>query len=96
MSDPRGHGFRKGKGKWHAPRHQTQGQINPCDLGWSQVDSEQKWYIGSQLLELAPDRPGFVLVQRAVIAGIERVGRLFVGNGLLAQITNDILKDEAD
>lgn len=96
MADPRGRGFNRGKGRWHAPKAQPIVPVNPVNLGWSQIDNEQKWYIGNTFLEPCQTEPGFIMIQQAIIGGIKRVHKMFVSNGMLARVTDSVIGEDTD
>lgn len=37
MADPRGRGFKRGHGKWHAPDYDEINKNRPCAHGWTRV-----------------------------------------------------------
>ena len=64
MSDPRGHGFRRGRGKWHAPQPVPQIE-NPEDFGWARLTWSDKyqchiWSLGEWRLMRHPTYAGWL------------------------------------
>lgn len=48
MADPRGRGFKRGRGKWHAPTVKET-TIDPASFGW-EPDGEGGWTLGQVCL----------------------------------------------
>ena len=62
MSDPRGHDFNRGRGKWHTPRPQS---VTPADYGWRLTGWNDKyqlsiWTIGALNLMRHPIVAGWL------------------------------------
>lgn len=60
MADPRGHGFKRGHGKWHEP---TPTVITPATYGWQPLrwnkeHNLQVWHIGDIKLMAHPQHLG--------------------------------------
>lgn len=89
MSDPRGHGFKRGRGKWHAPTAKMEA-IDPVDLGWSRTAD------GYELngVILKAHGLGWLYTQVATIGGIERRVSQYVGNALLPRLTAEFMQEE--
>lgn len=94
MADPRGHGFKRGTGPWHAPTREVT-EVNPVELGWTPtVDG------GYELngVTLKPHGLGWLYTQvvNTTIGGIERKGKIsqYVGNGLLPRLTQEFMRDD--
>lgn len=89
MADPRGHGFNRGNGKWHA-RTVTVVPVNPADLGWQPDNGDGHYRLNGVKLQPAPDTIGWVMTQTATIGGEVRINKLYVKNALLPKLTEDL------
>jgi len=87
MSDPRGHGFNRGRGKWHA-RTAPVAEVDPAELGWT--PTADGYELNGAML--VPHNLGWLFVQKAVIGGIERKVSQYVGNGLLLRLTKEFME----
>lgn len=69
MSDPRGRGFKRGRGRWHAPAQQQQ-VIDPVKLGWQRdTETEQEQYTLGDVILQPCLQGGWLTIQTATIAG---------------------------
>lgn len=88
MADARGRGFKRGRGKWHAPTVEVK-EVDPAELGWEPTEAGYKLAD----VELVPFELGWKVTQFVTIAGEQRRYSQVVSGALLPLMTRQFLSD---